>query len=116
MYETHHHTWDGETVFTTQSVAHAATLRQDRQSGALTVTIGNTDLPAFVSDGRLYIQAPLPLVFEAFAEDLSAFVRDLEVRVSSQGGATLSLDSNGRPVHRAPVAQSSMVRSGRQRR
>lgn len=73
--------------------------RHDRHILPYTVSIGDVDLPAFVSNGRLYIQATLTRVFEAFAEDLPAFVRDMEVRVSGAGGRPLSLTSTGRPVH-----------------
>jgi hypothetical protein len=99
-----------------KSQAHAPTIRADREAGSLTITIGNTDLPAFVSDGVLYVQAPLPHLFKAFAEDLSDFVRDLEIRVSTAGGATLSLDRAGRPIPGAGVAQSRVVRVRRERR
>lgn len=91
------------------AAANAEAFRSDRPRCPWTVTIGNTDLPAFVSDGKLYIQAPLSHVFEAFAEDVSAFIRDMEVRVSNAGGGTLSLDSDGRPVYGAAMAQSSVV-------
>jgi len=115
MSEEQHYTWAGNVVHEAFKEQNAPTLRVNRQSGALTVTIGNTDLPAFVSKGVLYIQAPLPLVFEAFAEDLPAFVSDMEVRVSGPRRRTLSLDRFGRPVSRATVAKSRVVRSGGQR-
>src|ERR1700741_2899770 len=98
----------------TKPQPHAPSVRRDGSDRSLIVTVGNTDLPAFVSDGVLYIQAPLPHVFKAFAEDLSDFVRDMEIRVSSKGGAPFSLDCDGRPVYRAPVVKSSMVRSRRE--
>lgn len=82
---------------------------------ACTISIGNVDLPAFVSDGVVYIQAPLPDIFEAFAEDLSAFISDLEVRVSEAGSAALSLDRHGRAFYRAAVARTRVGGSGEQR-
>lgn len=107
------YTWGGEVVHQTFAEPNAPTLRQDRSTGAITVTIGNVDLPAFVSNGQLYVQAPLPHLFEAFAESLSEFVSDMEVRVSIAGGTTLSLDRDGRPVSGARVAKSRMVRGRR---
>jgi hypothetical protein len=109
------HTWGGNVFHETIAEPHVATLRNDRQTGALVVSIGDVDLPSFVSDGRLYIQAPLPLVFKAFAEDISDFISDMEIRVSDARGRTLSLDRYGRPVSGAGVAQSRVVRSGGKR-
>ena len=109
------YTWGGEVVHTSESEPHVAVIRHNRQGRGYTVTIGNTDLPAIISDGKLYVQAPLGLVFEAFAEDFSAFVRDMEIRVSTPWGAPLSLDSDGRPVSRPRVAKSRVVRRGGQR-
>jgi len=107
------YTWAGDIIHTSEPQPYAASLRHNRQTGTITVTVGNTDLPAFVSDGRLYIQAPLPLIFEAFAESLPDFVRDMEIRVSVAGCSTLSLDSDGRPISSQGVAKSRMVRRGR---
>lgn len=114
MQNAEHYTWAGDIVHQAEPRSHVATLRKDRQAGSLVVTLGNIDLPAFVSEGVLYIQAPLPLVFEAFAEDVSAFLRDVEVRVSTAGGSPLPLDSNGRPLSSTRMAQSRVVRSRRQ--
>jgi len=75
---------DGDTIHT----SFALRMLKVRFSGsrrAVKVTIGDVDLPAFVSNGYVYIQAPLPLVFQAFGEDLSDFVRDLEVGISTTG-------------------------------
>jgi hypothetical protein len=113
MYETHHDSGESDTVHSTLAVEDAEALREDRPTADLIVTIGDVDLPAFVSDGILYIQAPLPHIFEAFAEDLPEFVRDMEVRISGPRGTAFSLDRNGRPIHRATVAKSSVVRGSR---
>lgn len=96
--------------------AYAEALRDGEQDLTFTVTVGNVDLPAFVSSGILYVQAPLPKLFEAFAEDLSDFLRDMEVGISDSRGTSFSLDRNGRPVHREKLAQSGVVRSGGKRR
>lgn len=109
------YTWAGDVIHTSEPEPYVATLRNDRPRNTLAVTIGNVDLPAFVSDGVLYIQAPLPHVFKAFAEDISDFIRDMEVRVSTAGGATLSLDRDGRPVSRSRMAKPSVVRRGGKR-
>jgi hypothetical protein len=99
----------GRFVLSKVTSAYAATLRDGEQDSTWTVTIGNTDLPAFISDGILYVQAPLPHIFQAFAEDLSDFLSDLEVRVSRAGGSTFSLDSDGRPIPGSTMAQPRVV-------
>jgi hypothetical protein len=109
-----HYTWQGEVIHQTEQGQDAPEVRTARHVGAWTVTIGNVDLPAFLSHGLVYIQAPLPLVFEAFATDLPDFISDLEIRVSNAGGSSLSLDRNGRALYGETVAKSGMVRRGRQ--
>jgi hypothetical protein len=86
-------------VLTEESSADAAEDRADRHILPYTISIGDVDLPAFVSGGKLYVQATLTRIFEAFAEDLPAFIRDMEIRVSGPGGRTLPLTRDGRPVH-----------------
>jgi hypothetical protein len=97
-------------VLSTLAVADASAFRDAAPDCTLTVTIGNTDLPAFVSGGRLYIQAALPHVFRAFAEDLSDFIGDMEIRISGAGGSSFSLDSDGRPIPCEAVAFEGVVR------
>jgi hypothetical protein len=92
-----------------ESSQNAPNLRVDRADGSIIVTIGDTDLPAFVSSGILYIQAPLPHIFKAFAQDLSDELRGMETRVSIEGRSALSLDGDGRPIYRAGMAFESMV-------
>lgn len=108
QYE-HDDAGDGVIVHTPISESDAETLRKDRSGGAFTVSIGDTDIPAFVSSGKLYLQAPLGLFFEAFAENLPEFIRDMEVRISDSRGSPFSLDSNGRPVSLAGLAIPSLV-------
>lgn len=110
------HSRSGRKVLAKIKASNAEALRSDRSRCPWTVTIGNVDLPAFISDGKLYIQAPLPQVFEALAENISDFICDMEVRVSSAGGTTLSLDSDGRPLSGAAMAESSLVRDSEVRR
>jgi hypothetical protein len=117
MYSVEHDdAGEGHIIHTTLSRADAAYLRDHSSWCVLKITIGDVDLPAYVSDGKLYIQAPLGHILEAFASDLSAIIRDLEIRVSGAGGSTFSLDSDGRPVHGETVAFASVVRSVRDKR
>ena len=87
-----------------------------RSRRALVVTIGNVDLPAFVSNGRLYIQAPLPSVFHAFAEDISEFLSDLEIGVSTARRASFPSARIRRTVSRPTVASARLVQRSRERR
>lgn len=98
------HTPDEQTgfdshVLTEESREDVAEDRHDRHILPYTVTIGDVDLPAFVSNGKLYVQATLTRIFEAFIEDLPAFVGDMEIRVSDSRGRTLPLTRDGRTVH-----------------
>lgn len=102
-------------VLEEESREDAAEDRHDRHILPYTVTIGDVDLPAFVSNGKLYVQATLTRIFEAFAEDLPAFVRDMEVRVSDSRGGALSLARDGRPVHGADVVSSLVGRDSAER-
>jgi hypothetical protein len=95
-----------------KQVEDAAPLRNDRQRSTVTVTVGNTHLPAFVSDGLIYIQAPLRLVFEALGESLPEFVSNLEIRISDSRGRPLPFDCDGNTVYRPGLAFTSMVLGG----
>jgi hypothetical protein len=116
MYQ--HDTYAGisDTVHTSLAVEDAEALRKDRQSGTFKVTIGDVDLPAYLSNGVLFVQAPLGLFFEAFAEDLPAFLRDMEVRISDSWGTAFSLNCDGRPVSLAGLAEPRVVSNRRWRR
>jgi hypothetical protein len=116
MYEIWHDSGPGDDVYVTEQVADAQTLREDRRGGSFTVTLGDTNLPAFLSNGVLYIQAPLGHIFQAFAEVLPAFLRDMEVRISDQRGTPFSLNSDGRPVSLQGLAEPRVVSNRRWRR
>lgn len=116
MYEIWHDSGPGDEVFTTVQKSDVEAFRPGRPGGSFTVTIGNTDIPAYVSNGVLYLQAPLGLFFEAFAENLSDFLRDMEIRISDSRGTAFSLDSHGHPVSLAGLAEPRMVRNRRWRR
>ena len=102
-------TWYRAFIQRSQSPAHAPVLRHVAKGGLIEVVIGDTHLPAFVSSGILYIQAPLPHIFKAFAEDLSYELRGMEIRISNEGGPALSLDGDGRPVHSKGMAFEGVV-------
>lgn len=56
------------------------------------VRIGNTNLPGFLSDEGITVQAPLGQLFEAFGEDVAEYIHDLEIGISTTGGTALSPD------------------------
>jgi hypothetical protein len=109
----YHDSGSSDDVFEAFTVPNAQDVRPSGPRRALKVTVGNVDLPAFLSNGLVYIQAPLPHIFEAFGESLPEFVRDLEVGVSTAGGTPLSLDGDGRAVLIPPLAEQGVVRSRR---
>lgn len=102
-------TWYRAFVQRTKPKTNAPVLRHVEPGGLIEVVIGDTHLPAFVSDGILYVQAPLPHIFKAFAEDLSYELRSMETRISREGGSALSLDGDGRPVHSKGMAFEGLV-------
>lgn len=85
-----------------------------RPYGPVCVTIGNVDLSGYVLAGVFYVQAPLSLIFEAFAEDLSEFVSDMEIRISAARRASFSPARLRAAVYRARMARARMVRGGGQ--
>lgn len=115
MQEQNAFTEQGVVVHEAESIEDAPPFRNNEPRGAFIVTVGNVDLPAYVSNGTVYLQAPLPLIFEAFAESLPDFVRDLEVRISDTRGRPFSLNRNGRPFPGQRLAVSGVVRSGGKR-
>lgn len=108
----YHESGSSDDVLEAFTLADAETLREDRFVGPFKVTIGDVDLPAVFSNGQLNVQASLPLLFQAFAEDLPAFLRDMEVRISDKRGRAFSLNCDGRPVLVEGLAEPRVV-SGR---
>lgn len=80
-----------------------------RQTANFTVTIGDTHLPCFISEGKLVLQAPLGLVWKAVAKAISESFADMEVGISVEGRPTLPLDSVGDPVSSSAMAVEGVV-------
>jgi hypothetical protein len=114
MQEQRTFTESGRVVHETESLADVATFRNNEPRRTFWVTLGNVDLPAFVSNGTVYIQAPLPRLFQAFAESLPDFISDLEIGISDSRGSALSLDRLGHIVLGEDVAVKGVVRGGGQ--
>jgi len=95
----------GDDVLEAIALAVAEAMRDGAESEAFIFSLCDVDLPAFVRNGTLYVQAPLPLVFDAFAAYVSDGLSHLEARISEARSAALALDSDGRAVHRAPVVE-----------
>jgi hypothetical protein len=115
MYDHDEYAGFSDIVYTPRPISDAEAFRADRPCGVVKVTLRDIDLPAKVSNGVLYIQAPLGLIFEAFAEDLPDFLGDMEIRISDSHGRAFSLDRDGRPFLIPPVVVQGMVRSRRRR-
>jgi hypothetical protein len=105
----------GDFVQQAVALANAEKDSPRRSRRALVVTIGNVDLPAFVSNGLLYVQAPLPRIFDAFAEDISEFLSDLEVGISVARRASFPSARIRRSISRPTVASARLVRRSRER-
>jgi hypothetical protein len=102
-------------VLATVEVAPSENVESMRQKCNLEVHLGNAYLPAFLSDGILYVQAPLGHVVQAVAKEVSVRLWHLEVRATNEGSATFSLDSDGRPIPSSWVGGADVVRDGEQR-
>lgn len=71
-----------------------------RQRANLKVIIGDTYLPGYLSDGKLYVQAPLGLIWKALTTAVSQNITNMEVRISGARGAALPLDGAGSSLPR----------------
>ena len=102
-------TWNHPRILLT--VAHAAAEDPSpvRQVANFKVSIGDADIPAFISEGKLYVQAPLGYIWKAIAAAISREFGNMEVGISVEGRSALPLDSVGNPVSSAPMAVEGMV-------
>ncbi len=103
-------------LFPPQSESDAESDRAYQRCGAITITIRDLDLPAFVSHGTVYIQIPLQGIFDASPSQVSADIRRMETRVSEAGRATLAPDSPAHTVLSKRMVVSRLVRSRGRRR
>jgi len=88
-------------------------ISSDRSICPFVITVCDVDLPAFISNGVFYLQAPLFDVLKACHETLYTGGYGVEVRVSGTWGTALPPADHERAVHRARMAFKSLVRSGR---
>lgn len=106
--------WSSLHVLAEVSLASAKDAGQMRQVCNLQVTLCDVDLPAFFSDQKLYIQAPLRHVLEACYKAISESFSNLEVGVSAAGGRPFPLDGDGRPIYGSRLVIESLVRNSRE--
>ena len=105
MHNPEKETRNGDDVLEALALAVAQAMRDGSEAETLVFTLCDVDLPAFVRNGTIYLQAPLPLVFDAFAAYISDGLSHLEARISEARRAALALDSDGRAVPSAPVVE-----------
>lgn len=107
---------DSDIVQLAQQIADAAANSEDHTISVGVVSIYDVDLPVFISDGELYVQAPLQSVFDAVSAALVDVLRDLETRVSEARSAALASPDFFPKVHFSGVVVEHVVRdSGEQR-
>lgn len=92
MHTTEGSARDDSLILETLSEQDASYLREDRPEGAITLTVGNLDIPAFVSDGRVYVEVPLSGFCETLEPSVSIRFSYLEAGVSDTWRTTLSPD------------------------
>lgn len=96
------------------TVADAQANRANRPRRPFTISIGDIDLPAYVSGGVVYIQAPLPHILKAVGAHVSDILSGVEARVSVARSGALPSAGDGGPVHRPRVAKPRVVPDSRQ--
>lgn len=102
--------WSDNGVLEAFSDADAAYLRNDRPDGAITLTHGNVDVSAFISDGRLYVEVPLSGILETLEPSVSIQFGYLETGVSETWRTTLSPDGVRSAVLGTWMALTRVVR------
>lgn len=102
--------WDGGDLLEEITVANVEDLRGMRRNCAVTVAIRHADVPAEISFGTIYVQAPLGHVLETLAAYLPEIVRDLETRIPSAWGASLSPTDFWDSIHGEGLAVPRVVR------
>ena len=88
---------------------------ENRPCGIVKVTVRDFDLPARLSNGKLYVQIPFGFLLEEIEAGVPERFRDMEIRVSIAGRATLPLAGLRRAFHRSRVAIKGVVPGGRKR-
>lgn len=98
-------------IFEALSEQDAAYLREDRPDGAITLTVGDIDVPAFVSDRRVFVEVPLSGFYETLEPSVSLRFSYLEAGVSDTWRTTLPLDSARSALLGSWLALARMVRN-----
>lgn len=110
------HTTEGSTgkdrvIFEALSEQDAAYLREDRPDGAITLSVGDIDVPAFVSDGRVFVEVPLSGFCETLEPSVSIRFSYLEAGISDTWRTTLPPDSVRCALLGTWLALARMVRN-----
>jgi len=99
-----------------EQIANAATNSKGHTVSTGILTICDVDLPFFIADGELYVQAPLQGILDALSSALVDFLRDLEARVSETRSAALASTDFLPQIYVQGVVVEHVVRdSGEQR-
>jgi hypothetical protein len=87
---------------------------KDRVSPIGSVIICDIDLPLFILNGVVYLQAPLEDVVDAFTAQISDLLSNLEGRISEARSAALSLASLQPTLLGEELALRILVSGGRE--
>lgn len=112
MHTTDEQTWDRDDLWEEVAREIDAAYLQGRPCGIVKVSVRDFDLPARVSNGKLYVQVPLGFILEEIEANIPESLRHLEARISVTRSAPLSLTRLRRAFHRQRMAVSRLV-SGR---
>jgi len=100
----------GDVIQQAESIAHAAADSADQPIQSFIISIFDVDLPAFLVDGQLYVQAPLQGVLDAFEATLSTRLTALEAGISEARRTALALSRDGRAISQFILDLDGVVR------
>lgn len=102
-------TREGEDLQPQVQRSHVARRRAGRSGPAFEIVIRDTHLPAYISGGRIYVQAPLIDFLQAVGADVSQVFGAMETGVSEAGSPALSPADLRDSVSGTPVGSESLV-------
>lgn len=99
----------GDLIQQAQSIADAAMRSTSGTVHPFTLVICDVDVPCFITDGEVYVQAPLQIVHDALSAQMVEFLRDLEARISETRRAALASVGVFPAVHVTNVVSGDVV-------
>lgn len=109
MHTTEEQSWDRTDLWDEIAREIDEAYLAGQPKGIVKITLCDLDIPARISDGKLYVQIPFGFILEAVDAGIPESLRHLETRVSITSRATLSSTRLRGAFHRARMAVSGLV-------